>query len=163
MAWHSFRLVTRNRERLMCGQGARSLRWCIIFRVWEHLEPCVQILNCNSWCGETEDHLTLVCALTIAATVMWGCKMQDPRQAKMTWARSKVWGRIVWARSRVDVEPFLRRSPDLPGGTSLAIHTDGRPGEVPPGPFTNFRLTLSRVYVYGVWLWPQSVAQNCFV
>lgn len=94
---------------------------------------------------------------------MWGCKMQDTLQAKVIWARSKVWGRIVCASSRLDVEPFLRRSPDLPGSTSLSSHTDRSPGAVPPGPFTNGRLTPSRVYVRGVWLWPQSAAQNCFV
>lgn len=113
--------------------------------------------------GKKANRLTLICALTIAATMTWGRKTQDTLQAKMIWARSKVWGHIVCARSWVDVEPFLRRSLDLPGGTSLSIHTDARPGEVPPGPFTNFHLTVSRVCVYSVWLWPQSLARNCFV
>ena len=89
-------------------------------------------------------------------------KVQDTFQAKMIWPRSKLWGRTVSSRSRVDVELFFRGSPDLTGGTSLSIHTNGA-GEVPPGPFTNFHLTPSRVYVCGVWLWPQSLAQNCFV
>lgn len=107
-------------------QGAHSaLQWCIIFRVWEHLEPCVQIFNCNSWCGEERHHLTLICALTIAATMMWGYKVQDTFQAKMIWPRSKLWGRTICSRSRVDVELFLRGSPDLRGGTFLSTHTNG--------------------------------------